>query len=98
MVKRGLFYVFLCGLLVFVQQSRSARLEILRLPTIKIAFFLIMLQQFLLLLHLHERFLGRTLILLCQSFMVGIGRSSRRSLAGSGILCFQRSHLCTGSQ
>ena len=56
------------------------RLFILCLSSIKIASLLVMLKQFLLLLRLYERFLGRIAVLLRQPVMVGIGRALAAAL------------------
>lgn len=74
------------------------RLLILRLPTIKIAFFFVMPKQFLLILCLYQHFFCGISILLRQLVVVGIGSRILFSLVNIIILRFERTHLRAGSQ
>ena len=76
---------FLFGCFIFAYQSRSVRFQILRLPAVKIAFFLVMFKQFLLFFSLLLHFPGCVFEILRQGIMVVAGSGALCGLAGTGV-------------
>src|SRR5687768_2659878 len=98
-VNGSFFYVFLCICFIFTKQRRSMRLQILSLPAIKIAFFLIMLKQVLLLLGLRLHFSCGIFKIFGQGIMIAAGSGALRSLSHICVMdSLVRAHLSARSQ